>query len=100
MEIKKTIRCFAVAEFSDAKGTPCSIQESSGDGPAIWFGAKQIGLKEFVANRVPAWKEISKCDESDIRHHHVANNRILLTQEIVKELLPILQRFAETGNLE
>jgi hypothetical protein len=60
----------AFGEFADAKDRPCSIQESS----RLDIPTIAIGLNE--------------------------SNRMELTQEHVKRLLPLLQKFAETGELE
>jgi Holliday junction resolvase len=34
-----------------------------------------------------------------LEEHYSANNRMHLTQEQVRDLLPFLQKFAETGEL-
>jgi len=99
-EIKKTERGFSITEFKDRYGIVCSLQKSSlATEDAIWFGANEIGLKEFVACRQPnAWEDVEL--ESTMEHHHVANNRMHLTREMVAELLPYLQKFVETGDLQ
>ncbi len=99
MKIEKTERGFAIAEFTDHCGTSCSIQESSLSEPCIWLGANDIGLKEFKAGE--GWKDRKEFDETnEIQHHYVANNRMHLTVDNVRELLPLLQKFVETGGLE
>lgn len=71
MEIKKTERGFARAEFVDLYGTNCSIQESS------------------LATEWAIWLGVDKEDPS----------RMHLSQEMVKKLLPLLEHFAEYGEL-
>lgn len=102
MKVKKTNRGFAVVEFKDQHGTECSIQKSSlATDDCIWFGANKIGLKEFVAYRQPsAWVDRNDVDTHTMEHHFVANNRMHLTRKQVAKLLPILQKFVETGELK
>lgn len=97
-EITQTSRGFDYTEFSDANGVKCTVQESSAcrEEALIWLGAKDIGLQHFKAGQ--GWKDVELKDT--IEEHYVANNRMHLTQSQVKELLPILQRFVETGSLE
>lgn len=96
--IKTTERGFDYTEFNDANGTPCNIQISSAvrDEYLIWFGAEDIGLKHFKAGQ--GWKDVELTNTTE--EHYVANNRMHLTQSQVRDLLPVLQRFADTGELE
>ena len=100
MKEKTTERGFNYNQFTDANDVECSIQISSAiqDEYLIWLGANEIGLKEFVAHRKPsAWMDIEL--EESMSHHYMANNRMHLTQSQVKELIPVLQRFVETGDI-
>ena len=101
MKKKKTERGFSVVEFKDQYGTECSIQKSSSAmAECIWFGANKIGLKEFVAYRSPsAWVDRDDVDVHTMEHHFVANNRMHLTRKQVAKLIPILQKFVDTGDL-
>ncbi len=78
----KTSRGFALIKFQDRYDQPCSLQKSSiATEDCIWLGVHdQIDLntKEIVGPGV----------------------RMHLSQEQVKELLPILQRFVDTGDIE
>jgi hypothetical protein len=97
MEKTTTCRGFGLIEFKDRNGVECTIQESSEcykEG-LIWFGAKDIGLQHFKAYE--GWKDVELVNT--IQEHYVANNRMHLTQSQVKELLPVLKRFAKTGSL-
>lgn len=99
--MKTTARGFPYIEFLDSNDIECTIQISSAyreEDVLIWFGANDIGLKEFVAYRKPsAWQDVELKQSQG--HHFVANNRMHLTQSKVRELLPILTHFAETGEL-
>jgi len=95
-EMTHTPRGFDIMNFKDHGGNVCSLQKSSiATEDAIWFGANEIGLQEFVAN--VGWKDVVL--EDTMTHHFVANNRMHLTRKMVKELLPYLQKFAKTGEL-
>lgn len=103
MEISKTARGFSITKFKDRYGSECSLQKSSlATEDAIWFGvndanpiimatdAKKIGIPTdadtgWVGFEIP--KEV------------MLSTRMHLTQDMVRELLPHLQRFAETGEL-
>lgn len=97
MESSTTGRGFALRTFKDANGVECTIQKSSAwrDEELIWFGAKEIGLQHFKAHK--GWNDVELVNT--IEEHYVANNRMHLTQSQVKELLPVLMHFAETGEL-
>lgn len=70
-----TQRGFAVAKFTDRYGSICSIQDSSlASEAAIWLGVNT----DF---------EGREC------------TRMHLTQDMVRALLPMLTRFAETGSV-
>jgi len=101
MEKYKTERGFDFSLFKDRNGIECTIQKSSlATEDCIWFGARKIGLKEFVADRQPsAWVNKDDVDEHSLEHHYVANNRMHLTREQVAELIPVLQKFVDTGEL-
>lgn len=72
--MKKTERGFSYYEFIDKNGVECSLQKSSlAFEDCIWLGCDGI---------------------------HMANARMHLTQDMVRDLLPYLQKFAETGELE
>lgn len=79
IEFGRTNRGFDYAEFDDLYGAGCSIQKSSlAFTEAIWFGLRE-------------------CPD-DVDGHPIAP-RMHLSQEQVAVLLPILQRFVETGEL-
>ncbi|WP_227396813.1 hypothetical protein [Jeotgalibacillus aurantiacus] len=99
MDIKKgyTNRGFQDIEFRDINSVSCSIQKSSlATEDAIWFGVNDADPKILA----------SKTKEGgtgwvthDIPKEVLLTTRMHLTQDQVKDLLPILQTFAETGRL-
>jgi hypothetical protein len=96
MNIVPNQRGFNVGNFKDAEGNECYLKESCfSGGPFIRIGTKELGLQHFVAG--VGFTEIDTTFRMD--DHWVANNSILLTPEMVKNLLPALTKFAETGEL-
>ena len=99
VKVTKTDRGFEVARFVDLYGAKCSIQRSSiATTDAIWFGCDEIGLKRFTPF-AGGWQDVA-LEQTVGGVHHVANNRMHLTRDMVRELLPVLQRFVDTGELE
>ena len=85
MRIKKNERGFAYGEFDDFYGKKCSIQKSSlATRDAIWLG---------VSNTGPRMGNYSK-------NRNVEYWRMHLTKKEVKALLPVLQKFVETGEIK
>jgi hypothetical protein len=92
MEKKQTERGFDYSEFTDRYGEKCSIQKSSlAFENAIWFGIDKP--KPLVCIHGEGWKEVP------LPPGTMLSGRMHLTQEQVRELLPILQKFAVTGEL-
>lgn len=84
--MNKTIteRGFGLVTFKDRYGQECSLQDSSlATESAIWFGVVNTGPNLEGPTGVKNFK-------IDARMH--------LTQEQVKQLLPVLTYFAETGD--
>lgn len=101
MKKKHTNRGFSFYEFKDENGVECNLQKSSNaERNCIWLGANKLEIQEFVAYRQPsAWMPRPEFDEHKIEHHFIGNNRMHLSQKQVKKLLPILTKFAETGEI-
>lgn len=100
MEFDNTNRGFKIGNFTDANGVDCSLQESSiaADESHIWLGCSELGLKRFEPGK--GWSDVEIEDDplgSGVTH--TANLRMHLSQSIVRNLLPALQHFAETGEL-
>jgi hypothetical protein len=103
MNIEKTERGFSILNFTDRYGSKCSLQKSSlATEDAIWFGVDDANPQIMVSDAhklgIPTpsnngWVKF------DIPKEVLLATRMHLTQEQVIELLPILQKFAETGEL-
>lgn len=82
----KNQRGFKIATFKDLYGKNCSIQQSSlATDNAIWFGCEE---GTHYLGTTPVDK---------IEYECVA--RMHLSRQQIKDLLPVLTKFAETGNL-
>ena len=95
LEKDVTNRGFGVWKFKDKYGAGCSLQDSSlASEPAVWFGVNDADPK-IMASKTPeggtGWVPFK------IPEDVLLTTRMHLTQEQVKELLPILIHFAETG---
>jgi len=98
MNVTKTGRGFTLIEFSDRYGVLCSLQKSSlATEDAIWLGCSKPDPK-ILASETPeggtGWVPY------EIPEGVLCDTRMHLTIEQVAELIPILQKFVETGELE
>ncbi len=104
MEKSKTTRGFDIIKFKDWYGENCSIQKSSLFGEdCIWFGimdanpqimaskAKMFGVE---TNETTGWVPYPVPEEVLI------TTRMHLNRKQVLELLPILEKFAYTGEID
>jgi hypothetical protein len=93
----KTNRGFGLIEFRDRYNEPCSLQKSSlATEDAIWFGRDDVKPKIMareIREDLTGWIELPLPEGADI------TARMHLTREQVKQLLPALQHFVETGEL-
>lgn len=97
MKKKHTNRGFSLYEFKDRGGNECSLQKSSiATEQCIWLGAN-----ETIANIGMPWQKITEKEikEKFNANEIITNSRMHLTQKQVKKLLPILTKFAETGEI-
>lgn len=93
--MKKTQRGFSIKEFTDLYGEKCSIQESSlATEDAIWFGVDNPKLTVFENENMGKYLNV------EMPNHFRVSSRMHLSREQISELLPILQKFVETGELE
>lgn len=92
-----TKRGFRIDKFVDLYGAECSIKKSSlATDDAIWIGitdAKPIILGSKVRDDLTGWVKYPVPDDVQIR------TRMHLNREQVKALMPILQRFVDTGDI-
>jgi hypothetical protein len=107
MDIGKTERGFRKAEFIDHYGEGCSVQESSlATEAAIWLGIDSPKPQLMARDAPEEW--LAPPDDPE-RHNGwvqvplpegtLLTGRMHLTQEQVRELLPVLEHFAHTGSL-
>lgn len=99
----KTARGFSLIEFTDKYGESCSIQKSSAASfDAVWLGidkAKpQIMCSKAAAHGLDpkdgtGWRDFPIPDDVHI------STCMHLTREQVAELIPVLQKFVDTGEL-
>ena len=90
---KRTSRGFDYREFTDTYGMKCSIQESSAACvQAIWLGIDDPQPKYFPGNGT-GWHDYELPDNV------LVSTRMHLDRKTVKKILPVLQKFAETGEL-
>ena len=98
MKIKKTKRGFSRIEFKDHYGVSCSLQKSSlATKDAIWFGVNDAEPK-ILASKVmengTGWVKYSIPEDVSL------NTRMHLTRKQVAKLLPFLQKFMNTGEID
>jgi hypothetical protein len=87
----KTESGFGLFKFTDTHGNDCSLQKSSAAMyDAVWLGISNPEINVMVDG---GWKAIALPEDA------VVNSRMHLTQKQVRELLPLLQHFAEHGEL-
>ena len=93
MKIEHTERGFVRIDFKDQYGIDCSLQKSSlATEDCIWLGCNDADPKELISGL--GWQRILMPKE------YIANTRMHLTREQVKQLLPYLERFVNTGEIE
>jgi hypothetical protein len=99
VNLKKGVtgRGFPIIEFQDRYGHECSIQKSSlATEDAIWVGPNDANpqiLASMTKEGGTGWVPYHLPEDVSLY------TRMHLTQDQVKELLPILMAFAETGEL-
>ncbi len=96
LEKKTTDRGFVYYSDNDRYDHPYSLQESSlATECAIWFGMDTPDIQESGWH--PEYS--ARYRPYDLPENVHAFARMHLTQEQVKSLLPLLEHFAEHGNL-
>lgn len=87
-----TIRGFSLIEFEDDYNNECSLQKSSiATRDCIWLGIDNPEVKVLVYGE--GWVEYPLPEGVEIF------NRMHLTQDQVRALLPYLETFVNTGEL-
>lgn len=104
MELEKTNNGWPIYHFKDRYQASCSIQKSSlAFEDAIWMGVDDINPVLMISDAEKLGLPIIHYDgyfsKFEIPKEVIVTNRMHLTQKQVAKLLPILQKFVETGNL-
>jgi len=103
MEKQKTHRGFDYSEFSDLYGAKCSIQKSSlATDDAVWFGIDNAD-PQVLASRA-ASHGVSTTKQTGWVPYPIPEDvnlttRMHLNRDQVAELLPVLQKFVDTGEI-
>ena len=92
-----TYRGFKLIKFNDLYDKVCNIQESSlATDDAIWIGVQDAEPK-IMASKTPqggtGWVKY------DIPDDVLLSTRMHLNREQVKQIIPILQQFVDTGEI-
>lgn len=104
MDIETTERGFGIVKFQDAYGYKCSLQESSCSEKRLWFGVSGSGATAKIlapdarALGIPTDQYLGWIPYH-IPKEVLIHDRMLLSREQVKELLPLLRYFVKTGRL-
>ncbi len=103
IHVGKTRRGFTICNFSDYYDVPCSLQKSSiATTDCIWLGVDDPDPKIMASqersfgvstNKETGWVPYP------IPSEVVMDTRMHLSREQVAELLPILQKFVDTGEI-
>lgn len=103
MKKSKTNRGFALAEFTDLYGAKCSIQKSSlATDDAIWLGVDDADPK-IMASQAKSFgietKETTGWVSYPVPDEVLMTTRMHLNRKQVAKLLPVLQKFVDTGEI-
>lgn len=103
IEHKKTTRGFSYRQFKDRYGKDCSIQKSSlATEDAIWFGIDDAN-HQVMASKAFQYGidtiETTGWVQYPIPKDFLLSTRMHLTRDQVKNIIPILHHFVETGEL-
>jgi hypothetical protein len=92
-KLQSTERGFSYHKFKDSYGHQCTLQESSSVSPRIWLGIDKPELTVFEDD------SMGKYIVTSLPKNWMVDTRMHLSPEQVRELLPLLQKFADTGEL-
>ena len=94
MKIERNQRGFENCNFEDSYNNQCSIQKSSSAmDDFIWLGIDKPKLTVFKDESMGQYLETT------LPKTWMVDSRMHLSREQVAELLPILHKFVETGEL-
>lgn len=104
MEVNVTERGFSKLVFADRYGEKCSLQKSSLMGEdAIWFGINDANpqiMASQAAEHGIGTTETTGWVPYPVPKDVLMSTRMHLTQDLVRQLLPFLHRFVETGEID
>jgi hypothetical protein len=99
----KTLRGFGIRYFNDRYDAPCSIQESSlATEAAIWLGVNDAQPKVMASEAASVGVQTDQTTgwvTYPIPDNVQLTTRMHLTIPMVRKLLPVLQKFVETGTI-
>lgn len=99
-----TGRGFSNLKFSDYNGVECSIQKSSlATDDAIWIGVDDANPQIMAFHANDAGIETTETTgwiKYPIHSEALLSTRMHLTREQVAEMLPFLQEFVDSGEIE
>lgn len=94
MNLERNQRGFEKGKFKDSYNNECSIQKSSAAmDDFIWLGIDKPKLTVFEN------ENMGKYIETVLPKTWMVDSRMHLSREQVAELLPILKKFVDTGEL-
>lgn len=94
IQVKRNERGFENGKFKDSYNNECSIQKSSlAMNDFIWLGIDKPKLTVFKDENMGEYLE------TILPKNWMVNSRMHLSRKQVAELLPILQKFVDTGEL-
>lgn len=95
MKKSKTNRGFGLIEFKDRNKVACSIQMSSlATDECIWIGCDDANPQYFIPNGNPSWRKLEMPNNAQ---DWIFNTRMHLNRKQVEKIIPILQKFVDTG---
>ena len=105
IEDNKTNRGFEISKFKDTYNAECSLQKSSSAmEDKIWLGVDDADPKIMASDAIELGLDVPLHVSTGWIHYDIQKEVLLTTRmhlniEQVKQLLPYLQRFVETGDL-
>ena len=104
IDIATNARGFKIGTFEDRYGAMCSIQESSlATEFAIWLGVNDIEPKIMARDALELGIPIKQATgwvEYPIPDQVLITSRMHLTKKQAADLIPLLQKFVDTGELK
>lgn len=97
MKFEKTNRGFDFTNFTDRNGVECSIQKSSlAFEDTIWFGVQKANPQILASKLQPG---LTGWVKYPIPEGVSFTTRMHLSREQVSAIIPVLQKFVDTGDL-